>query len=347
MKMDKMRKIIFAASAAMFAAAFCFSKEFARGTAEGLRLCAGEIVPSTFALMCAASLAGKGEMPDFIKKLFAPLMKLAGLPAEAFPAVLLGFAGGYTVGAVNARSLYDSGRLTAVQAEKLMLFCICPGVGFSVNVVGSGFLGSRKSGVLILLSVCIASLILMLFTAGRGERTLPDKCAETEKYGFPDALVSSVSSASQTMLSVCGTVALFSGICGAAELIPVNEKALLLLKCALEVTCGCRDAAGKMPLPLLAGVCGFGGICVQLQVLSVCRTAGADKKKFFLFRFIHAALSILICILLLELFPVELPTASIAAESFRPVSFSVPASVSLMFLCALLILDLDYNKRIC
>ncbi len=344
--MKKERCLSFIVGAVLFAVIFIFPEKFALGVKYGLYLCAETVIPSLFAFMCASTLAGCGEMPKPLKKYAALFMKLFSLPAEAFPAVLLGMLGGYPVGAKTAYALCSSGRITASQKERLTLFCVCPGVGFSVNAVGISMLSSKKAGLIILASVCLSALILGIFCGINAKSEEPVQTAEIADITIGEAVVKSVSSCASSMLAVSGFVALFSGIGEITALIPMNEKAKILLSCFLEVTGGCAAAAGKLPLPLIAGICAFGGICVHMQIISICGEP-LNKIRFIFFRLLHCALSVLICIILLNHFPVELQTIEISKESFVLNSFSAPASVSLLFLSALIILDLDNEKRIC
>lgn len=329
-----------------FICAFLFSKEFISGVKSGLLLSANTVVPSLFVFMCASSIIGSGKMPLSVKRIASPVMRIFSLPAEAFPAVFLGLFAGYPTGAKMTEELMKSGRITARQRERMLRFCVSSGLGFSINAVGIMMLNSKKSGVVILASVCISSVLIGL-ASSIGEKKELISSDDIKTKAPAEALVEGVSSGAISMLIICGFVALFSGIGEIIELIPINEKAKILLLCFLEVTAGCSKAANFMPLPMIAGICAFGGICVQMQIFSICSEHGINKLKFMLFRFIHAALSTLVCIIILKYFPIEASALSIQTERFVMNSFSFPASVSLMFLASLIILDLDNSKKMC
>lgn len=336
----------FLLGAAIFICAFLFPEKFTEGVKNGLLLSANTVVPSLFVFMCASSIIASGGMPDLFKKAAKPVMKLLALPAEAFPAVFLGLFAGYPTGAKMTEELFESGRISHRQAERMLRFCVSPGIGFSVNAVGIMMLGSKKSGIIILISVCISSLMIGFFSAA-GEKADGDPTDEMRTKSPDEALVYGVSSGAESMLKICGFVAAFSGIGEIIALIPVNEKAKILLQCFLEVTGGCAKAVSSVPLPITAGICAFGGICIHTQIFSICGECKIKKFEFILFRLIHAALSALVCIIILNYFPVEADVISIQTERLVINSFSFPASVSLMFLASLIILDLDNGRKMC
>lgn len=325
---------------------FAFGKEFSLGALSGLKICAEILIPSLFPFMVAAALTSAGELPPFIKSILTPVTRfLFRLPADGAFAITLGLLGGYPTGAKTAVSLYRSGKISREQAQRLMLYCVNAGAGFCVNAVGSGMLNSRKSGYILLVSLCISALILGFFTRGKNEKSI--SAQQILPLPFSKALVGSVSSSATGMLLICAFVTLFSGVIAAFSSIGISEKFLLPFCCILEVTSGCAEAAGKVSLPVIAAVCAFGGICVHMQIFALAEDLLPPVGKFYLYRLFHALLSGGICFILLKIFPVELQTVSVMQQNAALVSFSVPAAVSLLFLSALLILDLDSGKKMC
>lgn len=326
---------------------FIFSDEFASGMKTGLSNCARAVIPSLFPFMIAATLTGYGELPEKIKRILTPLTKFFfGLPADCFFAVITGQLGGYLAGAKAAETLFSSGRLTQSQAGRLIMFSVNAGMGFSVNAVGSVMLRSRESGRILLASLVISSLILGFISKHSGCNEYETKRLAPKELSFSQAIVSSVSSAAISTLFACAFVTVFSGVSEVMQSLIKNETLRLAVSCILEVTNGCFDASGKISLPLIAAVCAFGGICVHLQVFSVAKEIKIDVARFYLFRIIHSALAYLICRIILYFFPIEQSVFLSFSGSAALWSFSAPASVSLLFLSALLILDLDNKEKI-
>lgn len=343
-----MKKYLFFSGLGIFAVLFFFPAEFASGFSAGLSNCAQVVIPSLFPFLVASSLAGSGDMPAPLKKLAEPVtQRLFRLPGDCLPAIILGQLGGYLSGAKAAESLYSSGVLSKNQSQRLLLFCVNSGVGFSVNAVGNALLGSRDAGKILLISLCASSVITGFFI-----RFLPDGSGETPKHirqkaSFSSAVVSSVSSASSSMLSCCGFVCFFSGMISVIGSVTDSSTAKIIVSCLLEVTSGCAEAAGKIPLPYLAAVCAFGGLCVHMQIFSLSKDFGVSIPLFYLFRFIHSFFAYAVCKIIVYFCPVRIAASVSLGTNAELWSFSAPAAVSLLFLCSLLILDLDNGKELC
>ena len=318
---------------------------FTDGVRAGLQLCAAAVIPSLFPYTAAATLAVRGRLPRLFLRAGAPLMRRLRQPPESAVILLLAMLGGYPVGAQAIGAALRNGTLTAAQAARLQCVCVNAGIGFTVNAVGAALLGSRPAGVLLFAAVTLAALALLPLTCRlRLRADVP-----TLRASPPAAqalLVESVADSARAMLTVCGLVALFSGLGSAAATFPLPPRAVTLLCCLLEVTSGCARAAGQTPLPLLAAVCAFGGVCVHLQVFALAGEGTPSPGRFYLFRLLHAALAGGLAAGLLRLFPQA--TAALAQRAVRlePWSGSIPAAVSLLFLSALVILDLDTGKRV-
>lgn len=333
----------------LFTVLFVFTDVFTEGIGSGLSVCGKILIPSLFPFLIAASLTGSTPLPIPVKKALNPITRfLFGLPSDCLPAIILGQLGGYLSGAKSVQSLCSGGIISPSQAERILLFCINAGMGFSVNAVGSGMLNSREAGKVLLFSLCISSVVLgvvaRFFIKDKSDSVQKQKI---ESIPFSSAVVSSVTSGTQSMLAACGFVIIFSGIGAVIESIAQSHTLRLILNCLLEVTKGCRELSGNASLPVIAAVCAFGGLCVHLQIFAICREIPLNLLRFYLFRLLHSVTAYAVCKIILHFHPVTL-TASVSFYSnARVFSFSAPAAISLLFLCALLILDLDNNRKIC
>ena len=347
MTVKKERFFALAAGLVLFAAVFVFPREFSQGAATGLKNSAGIIVPSLFPFMVAASLLGEGEIPPFLKKLLDPVMKkLFGQPAESAVAVFIGLFGGYPSGTRAAASLYESGKINKSQAESLMLFCVNAGTGFCINALGSSLLKSERAGGIIFASLCVSALIAGFFSRPESAET-EKKSVERGGKAFSKIFVESVASGASGIITVSALATLFSGLITVFSVFLPNEKTAIAVSCLLEITSGCASAAGKLPLPLIASACAFGGMCVHMQIFASAGKLKPDWKKFLLFRLIHSAFSGAACALLLRIFPVAVQTSVPLTDGAELFSFSMPAALSLLFFSSLLIFDLDKQRKIC
>ena len=345
----KKQKLIIASSAlCLLTVLFLFGETFVSGVRTGLSYCSGIIIPSLFPFMVASSLAAFGEIPAFIRNILEkPMKKIFSLPPDAITVVFLSALGGYPVGAKTAASMLSAGKLTRTQAKKLILFCVNSGAGFAVNAVGNAMLGSREAGRIIFTSGIAASLLVAFIASFIPCENKELLTITSRDIPFSKAVVESVVSSSSGLLSVCGFVCLFSGISEIILSLNVNETLKTAAVCFFEVTSGCSFAANRLSLPLLCAVISFGGLCIHLQIFSICSNFSPNLKHFYFFRILHSAFSAIICKILLHFFPIADEVFLTFSENAAPWSFSAPSAISLLFLSALLILDLDTEKKIC
>lgn len=334
------------AGAVIFVVMFRYTQAFSEGIITGLKNCASVIIPSLFPFMVAASFMGFAEIPKRLKRFADPVTRLLfGQPSECVAAVFSGLLGGYPSGTKAAHSLWSGGKISEENAKRLVLFCINGGAGFCVNAVGTAMLGSEKAGRIIILSMCLAAVITGVFTR---RKTPPEQVPVIPEYiSFSEIFVESVASASRGIITVCAYTALFSGVISVVSQMGLNENTIAALACLLEVTSGCVEIAGKVPIPVIASVCAFGGLCVHMQIFTVAGEIKPKLSEFYFFRIVHSLLSGVICALLLKVFPVTEETALTLSENASAWSFSAPAAISLVFLASLLILELDKEKKIC
>lgn len=325
-----------------------FSEDFSRGLKAGLDNCAQILIPSLFPFILASSVSGCGRLPMRAKKYLDPISDfLFGLPSDTLPAIVLGQVGGYLSGASATRTLLSNGTVSKADAERMLFFTVNAGIGFSVNAVGNALLNSRQAGKVIFASLCISSLIMgiiLRFFKSDSEFT---PSAENSNVTFSAALVNGVSSSATATLTSCAFVLIFSGILSVLNTHIGNGILSSAVSCLLEITNGCISLAGNASLPVIAAACAFGGLCVHMQVFFVSQPLRLNFFRFYLFRIIHSVLAFFVCKLILLIFPVHISASVYLSENIGIFSFSAPAAISLLFLCALLILDLDNGKEIC
>jgi hypothetical protein len=278
----------------------------------------------------------------------------------ALGAVLLGFLGGYPLGAKTAAQLLEQGAVTRVQAQKLQLFCVNAGPAYLIGAVGAGLLGSRRAGMILFASMLVSGLamgVLTRFLPLQEERTESVRAAGTPplreggRRPFDHVLLGAVTQATGVILGVCAWIVLFSCACALLQLLPhALWRAIPALNVLLEVSSGSVAVVrAGMPLPVLCAALGWGGLGVHCQMLGDLRKTGLPLRLFWVSRLLHGALAAAICAGLARLFPVEL--AAFAPWGFgrgvRLWAVSAPAAAAILFFCAFLILDLDLNRKVC
>ena len=349
---DDMKKLNFSFIFVMIFLIFFFSfpREISNGVSEGFNVCKNVIVPSLFPFLIMSSFVVKSGLSDYENKITRFISeKIFRLPTATLPVILMSFIGGFPVGIRMAGELYNQGKINSKSAERLSLFCVNAGPAYVINAVGMMMLENKKAGVLIFISLTLASIFTAIFSGFFYKETANKNIKNSLRKNFSDSLVESVSDSVFSMLSICAWILFVSAF------LPLIDKISWeffrdFLKAFSEVTSGSIIFSEKYPAYFLAGVIGFNGLCVHCQLLPSLNKMKVRLSVFFISRILSAVLSTLIAKLLFEIFPCDIQTFSTLANTVSGgLSVSIPALCSLFFMCVLLILDLslDRCKKIC
>jgi len=324
------------------------------GARKGLALCGQVIIPSMYPFFVLAGI-------------FTQSQRGAKKFPAALGAVLLGFLGGYPLGAKTAAQLLEQGAVTRAQAQKLQLFCVNAGPAYLIGAVGSGLLGSRRAGMILFASMLLSGLAMGILTRFLpleekakpvGAAFLPpahsspaNPLPPAQRPPFDHILLGAVTQATGSILGVCAWVVLFSSLCALLQLLPHGLwPAIPALNVLLEVSSGSVAVArASMPLPVLCAALGWGGLAVHCQLLGDIRKTGLPLRLFWVSRLLHGALAAAVCAALTRWFPIGMPAAVLwgAGRGVRLWAVSAPAAAAVLFFCAFLILDLDLNRKVC
>ncbi len=351
MKRDKIKYIILV-FITLTACALLFVKTdlCAAGIKEGLILCAGTVIPSLFPFMVVSQFILKSGLADFLGSMLGSVTeRIFRQPGITAGVILMSLIGGFPVGAKMTADLLGEGKITENQAQRLNLFCINAGPAFIIGTVGSMFLGTRKAGVILYASTCIASLFTGMLTriiADR-EQAVPHKDEITYIANPVTAFSQATADSAKTMLSICAWIVIFNAVIKCISSFG-NGLSVIIACSLLEVTSGIKLSLGVLPFPVIAAVLSFGGLSVHCQIYSFISKSRLNMRYFYLARIITAAISSLICTGLIKIFPCEISTFHTNSQILPAAySISVPAAVALIFMCAVLIFEVDTDKKTC
>ena len=266
-----------------------FSPQVSLAVQEGLTLCYRTVFPSLFPFFVLSTLLISLGFADVLGSILEqPMRHLFHLNGRCVGALLLGFLGGYPVGARTALTLCREGSCTKAEAEKLLSFCNNCGPAFILSVAGSTALQSRKAGLYLYLIHVLAALCTGLIF--RGEY-IPPKAPRHRRSARPDfipAFVASVQNAFSSMLSVCGFVVFFAVLLHPIKSFTQSGLVLGAVElfngvCALEPT-----AAGFVSA---AALIGWGGLSVHAQTVAILCDENLSLGSYFKGKAVQALLS--------------------------------------------------------
>jgi len=354
-----------------------FPQESIQAARDGLTLCANVIIPSLFPFFVLSDLTVSLGIVRYFGKLLEPLMRpLFNVRGECAAAVVLGFIGGYPVGARTALSLYENGTCTKAEAERLLSFCNNSGPAFILGVVGAGIFSSSRIGLMLYLTHFLASMIVgVIFRnwgggrAGESKKVTPNFKAVRFTQSFIDAVLNAV----QSTLNICGFVLFFtvfirllylSGILpGLAGLLGTlfsrfgfdSDWAEMLLTGIIEISSGVwslKGAAVQNAVAMAAFMLGWAGLSVHCQTLSFIGASDLSVRSYILGKFLHGGISGALAFFIARLFPLEAPVSTYLVKQVTDiVSLDFGAAITISTIAAVslwgvfLVLSIIYLKR--
>ena len=267
------------------------SKTAISGGQEGIRLCLQTVIPALFPFFILSSLVCQGFLGKNIP-LLKPLSKLCGIPRGAESLLLLGFLGGYPVGAKNIVSAEECGSISRNDARRMLGFCNNAGPAFLFGMAGSLFERRFVPWILWLIHI-LSALIIGCILPGRVNTVC--KLTTPQSTG----IMRDMENAVRTMANVCAWVILFRVILSFADkwfFFPIPAEIRVLISGLTELSNGVialhSITNDGLRFILCAGLLGFGGLCVTMQTASICGTLGTGY--YFPGKVIQSCISIFI-----------------------------------------------------
>ena len=320
------------------------------GIKNGFLLLGNNLIPALFPFMVLSSYISRSSIAQMISKLFEKPFKLifktSGYGVLPF---FLGCIGGYPVGAKTVCEFYESKKISQNDANRLLYWCINPSPAFLITAVGTFMLDNTKSGFLLYFSCLLSSLTVGFICRFLSSDEI-NPVETREEKSKESIFVKSVSKGSEGMLAICGWVLTFCVLASLCDAFKLPYSLSYIIKSVGEVTTGCKNAVSSgLSLPVIAGISGFGGFAVICQCASYSSICKVGMKYLLCSRLINAALSGIYCSALLKFFP-QCENASVVIST-NAVTFtlyhSIGATIILIIMCALLILEVDNRKKMC
>ncbi|NCB63451.1 MAG: sporulation protein [Clostridia bacterium] len=335
-----------------------YPQESMAAAREGLLLCYNVIIPSLFPFFVLSALVVDLGLAGHLGRALEGVMRpLFHVPGACAPAFVLGFVGGYPVGAKTAIELYQKGMCTKTEAERLLSFCNNSGPAFILGVVGAGVFASSKVGLLLYLAHAAASLcvgcLFRFYKSEKGARSERRPSPRFEAQRFTVALTVSIKNSFLSTLNICAFVVFFTvvirllflsgvlpGLAAAlgrllAPLGFTQAWAERLLTGLIEISSGvwtlsdAGQTAGS--LSLAAFMLGWAGLSVHCQVLSFIGGSGLSVRTYLCGKFLHGGISAVFVALLSRFFLTDATVSSYLAEQVEGIAsidFSTAITIS-------------------
>lgn len=255
----------------IFLTAIFFSDELADYVAAGLSISARVIIPSVFPFLLLTDLAMRYirfERIGGIRRIFEKLFRING---AALPVFVCGILCGFPLGAKLALTMYENGKISKCECERLMVFANNASPGYVICAVGIGMRGNLKDGVLLYISAVLSSILTGILLGVNKDKSDISHFISWQKYSF----TKSVTSAVGVCLNICGFVTVFSIAVGVVNELIKSEIIRMLIIPFMEIgnaalyLSDLYVAPAWITLALTAFSTSFSGLCVCAQTLSL------------------------------------------------------------------------------
>ena len=318
------------------------------GARYGLSLFFETVFPALFPFLVLSELILFTGAGYALGRLFSrPLRAFFGVSQAGSASLILGVLCGQPVASSVAVSLYEQGGISKKEVQRLSLFANNPGASFLIAAVGGALFGNITAGIALFcitqLSAAVVGITLRIFCGKTAE--IEKKCPDGMNYPpFSALFTSSVQHAFSCVLQVGAFLIFFSALLNILTDLLSNlsfdtSVRLWILGC-LEITAGIKGASGAIEaysaFRLACFLCGFGGLCVCMQILSVTQKCELPAWKYLLSKLFQGGIALLLCEGYLRLFhPVLAPNKTL--PTFAPTAH-LPVLSGMLFLLFLTIL---------
>ena len=296
------------------------------GVTEGLTQCLQVIIPSLFPfffITCWLNSKLLGSTIPFL----GGIRKLLKLPDGSESLLLMGFLGGYPVGAKTISDAYEKNAVSLETAHILLGYCNNAGPSFIFGICHILFSSSWLPWVIWGLQIVSALITALLLP-----RPTQTSCTNHAAINL------SVSSALQKSIiitaTVCGWILLFKVLLAFISPFALFRRSKYVFSGILEISNGCLLLTDLFPLSLrflfFSAFLSLGGLCVYLQTVSAVSSTGTGL--YLTGKCIQCAVCILI-------------TIPVSVLIFHELPFSVPAMLAITLSCIIVILILFRKSR--
>ncbi len=297
---------------------------------DGVRLCLETVIPSLFPFFVLSGFVVRMNFAQRAGRLLSPVMRpIFGVPGTGAVPLLLGFIGGYPVGAKTVAEMYSSGQCSRRDAVKMLFFVSNTGPAFIIGVAGAAVFKSVKLGFILYGCHIAAALLTGILARIFSRKSSPENVHEASSTALSAppasaAFTTAVTSSVTSILNVCGFVVLFTVILRLIEVYKVTAFLIRLLSFTglspvlsgklisgfMELTTGIwslSETSANLTFSFTAAafMLGWGGLAVHCQAASFLSESGLPISHYIFGKLVHGTISAVIARLTLSLFAAE------------------------------------------
>lgn len=303
-----LQKILLLSGITMISVLFTiYSDSISAFALSALRLCALSVIPSLFPFMVLSALASK---------IASHLTHKGSSKAAVILSVFLGALCGFPVGAASVAAMHKNSLIPKYDAEHLCALCNNAGPAFVIGVIGHGFWGSGRLGMMFYICQLISAGIVFFIwrtmfckartdliknvpsVAQRHLSFIKNRSSANAAERAARIFCTSVSESSVSVIQICGYIVFFKVICDTLHMFmphsPVSEIVYTVIAAILEFTTGSASAAelgGALGIALCGFTIGFSGISVIAQSTGILSKAGLSSIPLIVMKFLAGLLS--------------------------------------------------------
>ncbi len=147
----------------LLTAIMIFPMESYQSALSGLNVFLQSVFPALLPFFIASEIMTGLGVVDFLSILLNPVMKpLFRCPGNSSFIWVMSMTSGYPTGARLTAMFLKEKKLTALEAQRILMFCSTSGPLFMIGAVAIGMMGTREGGMVILISHYAAAFLLGL-----------------------------------------------------------------------------------------------------------------------------------------------------------------------------------------
>ncbi len=263
------------------------------------------LVPSLLPFFIISNILINYNIGFYLSKLMDPIFtKIYKINSNSTVVLIFSMISGFPSNAKYTREMYENGSLSKKEAEKILIFSHFSNPLFILGTLAVMFLKNEKLGFIILISHVLGNFILgFIFRdyAVSGEVS-GDACLNDKK--FSKIFVNSVKKGMDSLILILGTLISFL-VLSKVVVTKINTSVYneMLITGLFEVTSGLKYLASLNLSDIYKTIIStfflsFGGLCVQMQVISSLDGTGISWRPYMVGRVLHGIISSILAFLL-------------------------------------------------